>query len=134
MSKTKITCGTDIIEINRIKQNIEDGQIGEKFIEKVYTPLEIKYCESKKIQKYQHYAARFAAKEACLKAISGMLPSKFDISWKDIEVINDEQGKPSLKIYGVDTQKIESMDISLSHCKEYAVAMVTILWRNYEIF
>ena len=134
MRKTKITCGTDIIEISRIKQNIQDEQTGKKFIEKVYTPFEIKYCESKKVQKYQHYAARFAAKEACLKAISGMLPSKFDISWQDIEVINDEQGKPRLKLYGIDTKKIESMDISLSHCKEYAIANVTILWRNYEIF
>ena len=58
----QVTCGTDIIEINRIQKSIEE--MGERFLERVYTPQEIAYCESKKMQKYQHYAARFAAKEA----------------------------------------------------------------------
>ena len=60
-----ITCGTDIIEIERIKESIEN--IGEKFLKRVFTDKEIEYCESKKVQKYQHYAARFAAKEATFK-------------------------------------------------------------------
>lgn len=96
----------------------------------MFTPKEIEYCESKNVQKYQHYAARFAAKEACLKAISRFLKNKYDITWTDIEVINDKQGKPSLNISVIDLQKIESIDISLSHCKEYAVAMVTILYKD----
>ena len=58
----KLLCGTDIIEINRIKDAIES--LGEKFINKIYTKSEIEYCEGKGKQKYQHYAARFAAKEA----------------------------------------------------------------------
>ena len=70
----KIRTGTDIIEINRVKESIEntDG----KFCEKVYTEKEIEYCENKKNQKYQHYAARFAAKEAVFKAISSSLDNK----------------------------------------------------------
>ena len=64
----KIACGTDIIEIERIKENIEN--LGEKFLNKIYTKQEIQYCESKKVQKYQSYAARFAVKEAAFKAIS----------------------------------------------------------------
>lgn len=123
----KVTCGTDIIEIERVKSSIEE--IGERFLEKVFTQNEIDYCESKKKQKYQHYAARFAAKEAAFKAISCELVNKYDISFKDIEVENNEQGRPSLKISGINMQNIESIDISLSHCKNYAVANVTILYK-----
>jgi len=121
----KINCGTDIIEIERIKQDIES--MGEIFLKRIYTKEEIIYCESKKIQKYQHYAARFAAKEATFKAISDQLQDKYSISWKDIEVINNKQGKPELKIKGIDLSKIEDIAISISHCKIYAVANVTVL-------
>jgi holo-[acyl-carrier protein] synthase len=123
----KICCGTDIIEIERIRNSIEDEAMGKAFIERVYTPKEIAYCESKKMQKYQHYAARFAAKEAAFKAISEQLEDKYSISWQDIEVINDEQGRPSLNLIGIDLKNIEDIDLSISHCKEYAVANVTLL-------
>lgn len=121
----KINCGTDIIEINRIKDSIES--MGERFLERVYTKKEIEYCESKRNQKYQHYAARFAAKEAAFKAISNELNDKYAICWKDLEVVNDKNGKPILNIRGVNLKDIVSVDLSLSHCKEYAVANVTIL-------
>lgn len=123
----KICCGTDIIEIERIKSSIEDEVMGKAFVERVYTPREIAYCESKKMQKYQHYAARFAAKEAAFKAISEQLEDKYAVSWKNIEVMNDEQGRPSLNLIGIDLKNIEDIDLSLSHCKEYAVANVTLL-------
>lgn len=121
----KISCGTDIIEIDRIKYSIEN--IGDRFLEKVYTKNEIAYCESKKTQKYQHYAARFAAKEAAFKAISDELNDKYAVCWKDFEVINDKTGRPTLNIIGMDLKNIASIDLSISHCKEYAVANVTIL-------
>ena len=122
----KIRTGIDIIEIDRIKQSIEetDG----KFCERVYTQKEIEYCESKKMQKYQHYAARFAAKEAVLKAISQLLESKFDIEWRKIEVLNDEQGRPFVNLLKKDVP-IEEIDISISHCKTYAVASVVAIYR-----
>lgn len=123
----KICCGTDIIEIERIKESIEDERTGEAFVEKVYTKKEIAYCESKNILKYQHYAARFAAKEATFKAISGQLQDKYSITWKDIEIINNEQGRPCLNLMGVDLKNIEDIDLSISHCKQYAVANVTLL-------
>ena len=122
-----ITCGTDIIEIERIKENIEN--IGEKFLKRVFTDKEIEYCESKKVQKYQHYAGRFAAKEAAFKAISKILKDKYSVCWKDFEVINNEQGRPYLTLYNVDTTKIESIDVSISHCKLYATANVTVLFK-----
>ena len=119
----KIRTGIDIIEIERVKESIEstDG----KFCERVYTRNEIEYCESKRTQKYQHYAARFAAKEAVLKAISELLENKFDIEWKEIEILNDENGRPFVNILKEDLI-IEDIDISISHCKTYAVANVVV--------
>ena len=120
----KITCGTDIIEIKRIKESI--NTIGDKFIERVYTNKERTYCENKKNQKYQHYAARFAAKEATFKAISKYLDDKYSIEWKDIEITNDKQGRPEVKLKK-EISEIEQIDISLSHCKSFAVANVVVL-------
>ena len=123
----KITCGTDIIEIERVKESIEN--VGTKFIERVYTEKEIEYCESRKKQKYQHYAGRFAAKEAAFKAISKILDDKYSVCWKDFETINDGQGRPSIILHNSNTEKIESIDVSISHCKEYAIANVVILFK-----
>ena len=122
----KIKTGVDIIEIDRVKKSIEetDG----KFCERVYTQKEIEYCESKKAQKYQHYAARFAGKEAVFKAISADLQSKYDISWQDIEILNDEIGRPYVNMPEKYMQDVESIDLSISHCKEYAVANVVICY------
>ena len=91
----QIKCGTDIIEIARIKDSIEDTNGA--FLKRVYTEKEIAYCESKKKMKYQHYAARFAAKEAMFKAISGFF-KPYEITWKDIEVTNDEKGRPRIQL------------------------------------
>ena len=117
----KIKTGIDIIEIERVKKSIEETDC--KFCERVYTIKEIEYCESKNVQKYQHYAARFAAKEAVFKAISELLNNKYNIEWKDIEVLNDENGRPYINLLKKDIN-IDGMDISISHCKEYAVANV----------
>lgn len=123
----KISCGVDIIEIDRVKESIE--QLGDKFLNRVFTDKEIEYCESRKNQKYQHYAARFAAKEATFKAVSGQINDKYNVCWKDFEVTNDEQGRPSIKLVGIDEKSIENIDISISHCKKYAVANVTVLYK-----
>ena len=121
----RVKCGTDIIEIDRIKESIE--KLGNPFLERVFTKKEIDYCESKKKQKYQHYAARFAAKEAAFKALSENIQDKFSVSWKDFEVENDKQGKPKINVNNVNLENVENIDISISHCKNYAVANVTVL-------
>ena len=121
----RVNCGTDIIEIDRVKDSIE--KLGSPFLDRVFTKKEIDYCESKNKQKYQHYAARFAAKEAAFKALSENIKDKFSVSWKDFEVVNDEQGRPKLNVYNVNLDNIEDIDISISHCKNYAVANVTVL-------
>ena len=124
----KVLTGTDIIEINRIKESIDS--LGESFKNKIYTEKEIEYCESKRNAKYQHYAGRFAAKEAIFKAISELLNDKFEISWQDAEVLNDINGKPKINFNNKNLdEKIDSIDISISHCKEYAIASVVIVCR-----
>ena len=121
----KILCGTDIIEIDRIKESIERSK--EKFLNIIYTEEEIKYCESKKGSKYYHYAGRFAAKEAIFKAVSSLLKDRFELSWKNAQIINDKNGNPQIEFMDIKINNIQSIDISISHCKEYAVATVVVI-------
>lgn len=87
----QIKTGIDIIEVSRIEKSIVT--LGDKFLRRVYTDAEIEYCNSKNNMKYQHFAARFAAKEAVFKAISDLLGNKYDIVWTDIQIKNDESRK-----------------------------------------
>lgn len=123
-----VSCGMDIIEIERIKEDIEKLQ--DKFLNRVFTDKEIEYCESRKVQKYQHYAGRFAAKEAIFKAVSKELDNKYSVSWKDFEVVNDEQGRPIVNLFNICKEKLESIDVSITHCESYAAAYATILWKK----
>lgn len=130
-----IYCGTDIIEVERIENAIKEHQnLRENiFLNKIYTKKEIEYCENKGRVKYQHYAARFAAKEAIFKAISSLLKDKYEISWQNAEIINNETGKPEVIFKNISKEleeKIIHIDISLSHIKEYAVAMVVVESKN----
>jgi len=120
----KILCGIDIIEVDRIQESIES--LGEVFLNKVYTKSEIAYCEGKGKQKYQSYAARFAGKEAVFKALSKELNGRYDITWKNIEILNEETGRPKVNLIDVNKQ-IASIDVSLSHIKETAIANVVIV-------
>lgn len=122
-----ITCGTDIIEIARIKESIERS--GETFLNEVFTQNEIHYCKSKRSAMYQHFAARFAAKEAIFKAISYLLDNRFEISWKNAEISNNDMGKPIVKFINTGLDKID-IDLSISHCKDYAVAMVIVKYEG----
>ncbi len=117
-----IGIGTDIIECLRIARMIE--RHGELFINRVYTPHEIAYCRERK-QATQHYAGRWAAKEAVLKAIG--TGWKKGISWRDIEVHNIIGGKPIITLRGgarkvSNELGIDEMQISISHCRSHAVA------------
>jgi len=122
-----IGIGIDIIEINRIKQNVE--KYGEKFLAKVYTPTEIEYCQSK-ASKYQHFAARFAAKEAVYKALATGWQE--ELSWQDIEISNKPTGMPvailkgKLKAFLSDNKDLK---ISISHSENY-VTCVAIIYKT----
>ncbi len=123
----KITNGTDIIEISRIEKNIKIHK--DKFLKRIFTEEEIKYCENKKNQKYQSYAVRFAAKEAAYKALSNYIDFKY--SWTDFEIKNDDTGKPFMKL-NFDIKELENLEVSLSHCKEYAIANVVAIYKEKE--
>lgn len=122
-----ILCGTDIIEIGRIKNSLETT--GDSFKNRVYTHNEIAYCENKKGARFPSYAARFAAKEAVVKALGTGISE--GISWVDIEILNEENGKPYVVISGKAKEIFDGMggshvSISLSHCGDYAVAYAVI--------
>lgn len=114
---TNYKIGTDIIEVARIKEAMQD----DKFAKKVFTSKEIEYCESKKNSKYQSYAARFAGKEAVFKAISNYLNNKYEIDWKNVEILDDENGRPYVNLVDFKLEDID-IDVSLSHVKEIAIA------------
>ncbi|OGX25099.1 MAG: holo-[acyl-carrier-protein] synthase [Omnitrophica WOR_2 bacterium RIFCSPHIGHO2_01_FULL_48_9] len=109
--------GIDIIEIERIEKTIKKW--GKDFLEYVFTAEEIAYAQKHKYPA-QHFAARFAAKEAVLKAFG----KNSHIHWKDIKITNDKHGKP-LCIYGNKKFK-KKIFISISHTHVYAVASATI--------
>lgn len=115
-------CGTDIVNVNRIKASIEE--LGDKFKKRVYTDEEISYCESRRMCKYESYAARFAAKEAVYKAIS---PTKEQNGvFTEVEVLNENTGRPYVVLHG-ELAKLagdKKIEISLSHEKEFAIATV----------
>ncbi|MCF8240281.1 MAG: holo-ACP synthase [Melioribacteraceae bacterium] len=119
--------GIDIIEIERIKKSVDKFE--ELFLNKLFTESEIEYCLSKK-NKYQHLAARFAAKEAIAKALATGWSKGF--RWKDIEIINELNGLPKVTLYGA-LQKFlgtdKSLKITMSHSENY-VACFAILYAD----
>jgi holo-[acyl-carrier protein] synthase len=119
-----IGIGTDIIEISRIADSIE--KYGDRFLNRIYTEIEIAYCEMFKDTKYLHYAARFAAKEAFSKAIGTGITQGF--RFKEVGVINKENGKPEIVLNGGLEEKWGDCKayISLSHTNNNAVAYVVI--------
>jgi len=121
----RVTCGVDVIEVKRVQDSIE--RMGEKFLSRVFTQKEIAYCNSKKEMRYQHFSARFAGKEAIFKAISSLLENKYEIGWTDVEILNDEKGRPVVHFLKENGYGIEQMDISLSHLKEVAVASCVVV-------
>lgn len=118
----RVLVGTDIIEINRVMKLVDSKD--KNALKSIFTLREIEYCEARNVSKYQSYAARFAAKEAIYKALSEYMPEKY--SWIDFEVVNEDKGKPKVNL-SFEIKGLESIEISLSHCKEYAVAYVTAI-------
>lgn len=124
-----LSIGIDIIEVYRIRETIERTP---RFVSRVFTEPERKYCDSKGAAAAQSYAGKFAAKEAFLKALKTGWRGK--ITWHDIEIINDEQGVPSFNISGeaeklLKELKADNIHLSISHTTEHATAQV-ILEKN----
>ena len=127
-----IGIGTDITECLRIARMIE--RYGELFLNRVYTPTEIRYCQSRK-QATQHFTGRWAAKEAVLKALgTGWARG---ISWRDIEVRNEPGGKPVVAVRGGAKEVVERLGVarllvSISHCHTHATAYAIAIGTNHE--
>ena len=118
--------GIDIVEISRIERIL--NEYGEIFTHRIFTAGEIAYCERKKCPAI-YYAARFAAKEAFLKALGTGLSG--GIRWRDIEIVNNTNGKPAIVCHGIASEcakkmGAEKIDISISHSREYAVATAIV--------
>ena len=119
--------GVDLAEVDRIREAIE--RHGQRFIQRIYTPAEIAYVE-RKANRYERYAARFAAKEAGMKAIG--TGWKRGVRWRDFEVTNLPSGRPTLQFHGVAAKFAESLGVrnialSLTHTAVQAMAVVLSL-------
>ncbi len=117
---TKFAVGIDIIEIERVADVI--ARHGDRFLERVYTADEIAHCRGR----VQELAARFAAKEAVMKALGTGVRG---VGWRDIEILPNRRGKPLVFLYGRGADRAErielrGLEVSLTHSKEYAIASV----------
>jgi holo-[acyl-carrier protein] synthase len=122
-----IGIGIDIIEIERIKNSIE--KFGDQFLNKVFTENEIEYCISKG-NKYQHFAARFAAKEAVSKAFATGWNKNFN--WRNVEIINEPSGMPAVNLKGNLQDFLypdKELKISMTHSRDNA-ACVAIIYKQ----
>jgi holo-[acyl-carrier protein] synthase len=118
--------GIDIAEVPRIRQAIE--RHGRRFIDRVYTPGEIAYVE-RKANRFERYAARFAAKEAGMKAIG--TGWRRGVRWQDFEVANLPSGKPTLLLHGVAAEvaarlSVTNIALSITHTAQEGVAIVVL--------
>ncbi|HNY42002.1 MAG TPA: holo-[acyl-carrier-protein] synthase [Bryobacteraceae bacterium] len=118
--------GVDLAEVGRIRESVE--RFGEKFLHRIYTGREIAYVE-RKANKYERYAARFAAKEAGMKAIG--TGWRKGVRWQDFEVVNLPSGRPTLLLHGVAAEFAErlgvtNVQLSLTHTAQLGLAYVIL--------
>jgi len=120
--------GIDTIEVHRIEKTI--AEYGEQFLFRIFTPLEIAYCRSRKLSA-EHFAARFAAKEGFAKAIGTGIRRGF--KWSEVEVRNEYSGKPIIILHGSMVENVARIvgaeyhiQLSLTHTKNIAEAMVVL--------
>jgi len=118
--------GVDLAEVPRIRASIE--RFGDRFIRRIYTAAEIAYVE-RKASRYERYAARFAAKEAGMKAIG--TGWRRGVTWQDFEVANLPSGKPTLRLHGAAAQfaarlGVKNVSLSLTHTADLGMAHVIL--------
>jgi holo-[acyl-carrier protein] synthase len=121
-----IGSGVDLCEVARIQSSFE--RFGARFIQRIFTPLEIAYCDSK-ANRFERYAARFAAKEAGMKALG--TGWRRGITWKDFEVANLPSGRPTLRFSGKAAEiaaklGVTNIALSVTHTSEQALAQVLL--------
>ncbi|HEV2802330.1 MAG TPA: holo-ACP synthase [Pyrinomonadaceae bacterium] len=125
-----ISIGIDIIEVARVRQVLERTP---RFVARVFTDAERRYCESRGVASAQHFAARFAAKEAALKALGTGWSG--GLAWHDVEVVPAESGAPAIVFHKLARELFErtganAAHLSLSHTSEHAIAQVILERRD----
>ena len=118
-----LSTGIDLVEVDRIERAI--SRYGERFLTRVFTEGELAYCRGRSPQ----LAARFAAKEAASKVLGVGIQHRDGISWHEVEIIADAQGKPFVELTGRAARRAAELELatfalSLSHTREYAIAVL----------
>jgi len=125
----RIRTGIDVVGVERLRRLVEDHDDRQR---EVFTPREIAYCRRKRRQ-YEHMAARFAAKEAVLKAFGTGISQR--MRWTDVEVVSESSGRPRIELEGAvaefaERHGLRDLDVSLSHTEGLAVAQAVTLWER----
>ena len=126
----QVRTGVDIVSVSRVMRLLDENP---NIIDSLFTNREISYCRDKSRKCYEHMAARFAAKEAVFKALSACPGHR--LSWTEVEIINELAGRPYVVLHGdtallVQRSGLISLDISLSHTTDLAIAQVVTVWQG----
>jgi holo-[acyl-carrier protein] synthase len=119
-----LAIGIDVVEIDRIERAVE--RLGERFLDRVFTPAEREYCDSRGAR-FVHYAGRFAAKEAAMKALGTGWAG--GVAWREVEILPSAAGPPQLALGGVARRRFDELGatrslVTISHTHAVAVAQV----------
>lgn len=119
-----LAIGIDIVEVGRLEATV--GRLGQPFLERVFTPAEVEYCEHR-ASRFVHYAGRFAAKEAAMKALGTGWGE--GVSWREVEILPSDSGAPQLVLHGVARERFASLGatralVTISHTDAHAIAQV----------
>ena len=119
-----LAIGIDIVEVDRIQATV--GRLGRPFLDRVFTPAEIGYCDGR-AARFVHYAGRFAAKEAAMKALGTGWGE--GVAWREVEILPSSTGAPQLVLHGVALERFKLLGasrslVSISHTEVHAVAQV----------
>jgi holo-[acyl-carrier protein] synthase len=126
-AEPKLRTGVDVVGVERLRRLVEGHEDRQRTL---FTARELEYCRGKRRQ-YEHMAARFAAKEAVLKAFGTGISQR--MRWTDVEVVNDSLGRPTIRLEGAvasfaERHGLRDLDVSLSHMENLAVAHAITLW------
>ena len=121
--------GIDVAEVARVRAALADSKTGARFKARVFTAAEQQYCEGRGAGRYQSYAARFAAKEAVMKALGYGWGRH--VGWLDIEVVRESDGRPTIHLHGkgavaAAAAGVTRVHVALTHTRDIAVAQVVI--------
>jgi holo-[acyl-carrier protein] synthase len=123
----RLRTGVDVVGVERLRRLVEGEEERQR---ELFTARELDYCRGKRRQ-YEHLAARFAAKEAVLKAFGTGISQR--MRWTDVEVVNDSMGRPTIRLEGAvasfaERHGLRDLDVSLSHVEDLAVAHAIAVW------